>query len=138
MPISCVDDGEIYRFKVQYRGYGKVLYVRHPERNVITVYGHLDRFMPEVEAIARQYRESRKTRYPGDIQLDKPIPVQKGQVIGYSGETGVGWPHFHFEVRDLANRPINPEKLGLRVRHDREKPVFRRLHFYPEGNQSWA
>ena len=89
--------------------------------------------MPEVEAIARQYRESRKTRYPGDIQPDKPIPVHKGQVIGYSGETGVGWPHFHFEVRDLTNRPLNPEKLGLRLRYDREKPVFRCLHFYPEG-----
>lgn len=132
LPVTAVADGEIYRIKVQYRGYGKVLYIRHPEQNFISVYAHLDRFMDPVESIVDQYRTIRKTRYPGDIQLEHPVPVLKGQRIGSSGETGVGWPHFHVEFRDMTNRPVNPGIHGFRMAHDHEAPVFRSLHLYPE------
>lgn len=132
LPVQCFADGTVFRIKVQKRGYGKVMYVRHPGLNRISVYGHLDRFMPELEQIVQRFRETRKTRYPGDMFLEDPVWVRKGQVIAYSGETGAGWAHLHFELRDLANRPIDPVSEGFDMDHDRTPPRFHSLNIYPE------
>ncbi len=132
LPVTCFEEGVVFRIKVQKRGYGKVMYVRHPGIDRITVYGHLDRFMPELEEIVDRYRLARHTRYPGDIFLEHPVSVRKNQIIAYSGETGAGWPHLHFEIRDLANRPINPVSEGFDMKYDRTPPRFHALHIYPE------
>ncbi len=132
LPVTCFADGEIYRIKVQYRGYGNVIYVRHESKGLISVYGHLDHFMPAVEDIANRFRKARKTRYPGDIMLTHPIPVQQGQWLGDSGESGVGWPHFHFELRDAGNRPVDPGRYGFHMDHDTVAPKFHALNLYPE------
>src|SRR5512139_3711696 len=40
--------GYVYRISVSPGGFGKALYLRHPS-GYSTVYGHLDRFTPEIE-----------------------------------------------------------------------------------------
>jgi hypothetical protein len=135
-PIHCFDDGKIVMLKVQKRGYGRVLYIRHPKRKLVSVYGHLDRFTPRLEKIVSRYIKLRHSRYPGTIVPRKPIPVQKGQVIAYSGESGVGWPHLHFELRNLQNEPVNPTNFGLSVNQDKSAPEFQFLNLYPETPSS--
>ena len=34
--------------------------------------------------------------------------VKKGDIIGYSGSTGIGTPHLHFEIRNANEQPLNP------------------------------
>ena len=135
-PVRCFQNGNIILIKVQKRGYGRVLYIRHPKQKLVSVYGHLNRFTPQLEKIVSRYRKLRKTRYPGTIVPQKPISVRKGQIIAYSGESGVGWPHLHFELRNLRNEPVNPALFGLSVQTDQSPPEFQFLNLYPETPSS--
>ena len=101
-------DGYISRIGVSPWGYGRVLYIAHPN-GTTTVYGHMQRFTPEIE----RYVESERYRlriHSGNLFPDaSKFPVKRGQLIGYSGNSGSsGGPHLHFEVRETASqRPVN-------------------------------
>src|SRR5439155_3452648 len=41
--VRAAESGSIYRLKVEWRGYGRALYIRHAGGRV-TVYGHLERY----------------------------------------------------------------------------------------------
>jgi hypothetical protein len=121
--------GVIYRLKVEWRGYGRALYIRHPDGR-ITVYAHLERYEDARLGLERRVTHRRResgTRYPGDILLDPPVPVSRGQVIAFSGESGVGLPHLHFEVRDGEDHPVDPLSAGLRAPRDERPPVVEEL-----------
>ena len=107
-------------------GYGNVVYVAHPDGN-ISVYGHLSKFTPEVEAYVRseRYRQQRN-----DIDLFPEagrFPVKRGEVIGLSGNSGNSFgPHLHFEIREGASqRTVNPIARGYyRVKDDLPPRIF--------------
>ena len=105
--VFAARDGYAWRINVSPDGYGKVLYVRHRD-GYTTVYAHLDRFSKRIDARVRKEQE-RLERYPVDITC-KPeeFPVAKGDVIAYTGETGAGSPHLHFEIRDEHMNGVNP------------------------------
>ena len=63
------------------------------------------------------------------------IPVKKGTVIGYSGESGIGLEHFHFEVRKSDGEPVNPLISGLTVA-DRNPPVINSVTLVPLNGSS--
>lgn len=127
--VFAADSGEVFRLKVEWRGYGRALYLRHAAGRV-TVYGHLERYEDAIlgleRRVARRQAEA-GTRYPGDIYLNPPIRVRRGQVIAYSGESGVGLPHLHFEVRDRGDAPLNPFDAGLARPRERRPPVLESL-----------
>ena len=113
--VRAAADGAVYRLKVEWRGYGRALYLRHADGRS-TVYGHLQAFDEAglgLESRVARRRTDAGTPYPGDIYLEPPIPVRRGQVIGISGESGVGLPHLHFEIRGPADDPIDPFRAGL-------------------------
>jgi len=57
--------------------------------------------------------------------------VKKGDLIGYTGNTGgSGGPHLHFEIRKTKEEtPINPLLFNFPV-YDSRPPEFRALHVY--------
>ncbi|HEV8701957.1 MAG TPA: peptidoglycan DD-metalloendopeptidase family protein [Candidatus Polarisedimenticolia bacterium] len=127
--VRAADAGVVFRLKVEWRGYGRALYLRHPNGRV-SVYGHLERYEDAVlkleRRVARRQAEAH-TRYPGDIYLDPPVRVRRGQIIAYSGESGVGLPHLHFEVRDRGDAPMDPFDAGLPWPKDSRPPVLESL-----------
>ncbi|MEP5943793.1 MAG: M23 family metallopeptidase, partial [Balneola sp.] len=55
---------------------------------------------------------------------------KKGDIIGYTGSTGIGPPHLHFEIRNSLNQPINPLLSNLAVK-DTVAPVFSSILIEP-------
>jgi len=125
LPVYAVADGYVSRIAVSPGGFGNALYINHPN-GTTTVYGHLDRFDPEIQkyVIDQQYK---KQSFRIDLQLPAYLfPVKKGQEIAKSGNTGSsGGPHLHFEVRDTkTEEPLNPLQYGFSVVDNIAPKVF--------------
>ena len=132
LPVLAVDDGYVARINVSPYGYGRALYIEHPD-GITSVYGHLDRYSPAIEAFVEdnQYREQkfRVDLYPTPGQF----PVKKGQVVAYSGNTGgSGGPHLHFEIRDTKTEEILDPLIYFTGRiADTRSPKIREIMVYP-------
>ncbi len=83
-PVKAADYGEVM-LADWFGAYGKTVILVHG-RGISTLYAHLSQ-----------------------IAVSQGQKVQKGQVIGYVGSTGLSTgPHLHFEVR-INGEPVNPE-----------------------------
>lgn len=136
LPVYAIADGVVTRIKISIWGYGKAIYVAHPN-GYTSVYAHLQKFSPEIEAYIKQKQYEQETfeieLFPDETQLK----VNKGDVIAYSGNTGgSGGPHLHFEIRNTATqKPINPLFFGFDVK-DTQSPMVQELYAYPVGENS--
>jgi len=113
MPVRAVAGGSIVRLRAGAGGYGRALYLQTREGH-LAVYGHLDRFHPVLEDSLR-----RAQRAQGEYEIDLypkagRFTFAAGETIAWSGATGAGPPHLHFELRE-GEDPVNPLDLGLRV-----------------------
>ena len=134
LPVLAIEAGEVYRLKVQKRGYGSALYIRHPN-GMISVYGHLESYSSDL-GIEQMYRKKvvdTGSKYVGDIFLDPPIPVERGTIVAYSGESGAGLPHLHLELRRGESLAVNPLTNGLDDTLDPVAPSFQAAYLYPAG-----
>ncbi len=128
-PVLAVDDGYVWRVRTSPWGYGKVVYVKLQDGRT-AVYAHLSGFMPEIAGLVEAEQERRGT-YSVNLFLEASrIPVKRGQTVGFSGSTGIGVPHLHFELRDDAQRPLNALLNGFQV-EDTIAPTIRRLAVLP-------
>jgi hypothetical protein len=105
--VYAPEDGYIWRIKTAYRGYGKALYLRGNSGRIYVFY-HLKTYAWDIGTLLRNKQIETK-RYYQDIDPGAGrLPVKRGDFIARSGQTGVGAPHLHFEVRDANDRPTNP------------------------------
>jgi murein DD-endopeptidase MepM/ murein hydrolase activator NlpD len=89
-PVRAAGDGRV-RFVGRQGGYGNVIELEHGS-GVVTVYGHLSRFAP---------------------QLRRGQRVELGKVIGFVGMTGLATgPHLHYEYR-VRGTHKNPQTVPL-------------------------
>lgn len=130
-------DGYIMRVRTGYFGYGKVIYFKMTDGNTC-VFAHLSAFAPKLEDYIQQ-RQIAAESYNQDIELsaDK-FPYKRGETIGFSGATGVGAPHLHFEYRTPDNVPVNPLTIKGFAVVDNSAPVFRNLRLVGFDNEELA
>jgi hypothetical protein len=134
--VVAADSGYVYLVYVNSVGFGKALFIRHSS-GYSTVYCHLNSFSPEIEEYAKNQQYRNKNFIVSIFPPQERLPVKKGQVIGYSGNTGSSsGPHLHFEVRRSdSEKPINPQKFDFGI-EDNIKPVIERLAVYPAARNS--
>lgn len=134
--VYAAADGYISRIKISTVGYGKAIYITHPN-GFTTVYGHLQKAVGKIQnkIIELQYAEK---NYEIEAYF-KPndLPVAKGELIALSGNTGGSeGPHLHFEFRDSkTEKIINPLFFGLDLK-DTKRPIVSNLLVYPIDNNA--
>jgi hypothetical protein len=127
--VYAAKDGILYRLLVTERGYGNAIYLKHPN-GTFTVYAHLQRFENRFQQLIDSVR-LQDFSFEKDLILDSlKISVDQGAVIGYTGSTGIGPPHLHFEIRDSLQHPVNPLNFGFNIQ-DTIAPVFVSLIIEP-------
>lgn len=90
-PVAASADG-VVSFTGWQTGYGNIVYVKHGG-GWHTRYAHLT-----------------------SDKVSVGQSVKRGEIIGYSGNTGVGTgAHLHWEVRDPSGNSVDPSTVGLPV-----------------------
>lgn len=135
--VYAAAEGYVSRIKIAHYGYGKALYVTHPN-GYTTVYGHLRELAPKIEAYikAKQYD---KESYEIELMPSaEELQIMNDEVIAYSGNTGgSGGPHLHFEIRDNQERTINPMLFGFETK-DSKPPVLTSVFAYTKDEGSFV
>ncbi len=135
-PVYAAAEGYISRIKVERLGYGRAIYIAHPN-GYTTLYAHLNDFYDTLNNYIKdkQYKEE---KWEQDFEL-KPnqFPITKGQFIAYSGNTGGSrGAHLHFEIRDRNGNIQNPLLFGLPLA-DKAAPIIHHLFVYDRNYSTY-
>ncbi len=135
LKVKAAADGYVSRIKISKYGYGKALYVTHPN-GYTTVYAHLSKFSPEIESYIKKLQYQKESYEVETFPKPDELLVTKGNLVAYSGNSGgSGGPHLHFEIRDNAERPINPMLFGINIK-DSKLPTVTSIYAYPLDENS--
>lgn len=132
IPIHSVEDGYVSRIVVSPWGFGRAIYITHPDIGLTTVYGHLDSFSKEIDKAVRD-RQYELERFNVDLNfMPGELPVKRGQLIALSGNAGSsGGPHLHIDVRDTkTEEALDPMPYFKKYINDKVAPQVRSLALY--------
>ena len=133
--IYAIEDGYIEKIKTDYKGYGNTIYLKLKDGNT-AVYAHLEKFYPELESIVKILKKQYNTPIINHTFKKQEFAVQKGQIIGFTGDTGgISGPHLHFEIRDKNNISINPLINFYKIK-DTIKPIPKKIAFIPMSHDT--
>ena len=112
-PLYAVNDGYIHRITTNFNGYGKALYLKTNDGKIV-VYGHLSRYTKDLGNRLFELQDEMQSYSVTKYFTESEFPVKRGQVIGYSGNSGGSMgPHLHFELRNEYDQPLNPMISGF-------------------------
>ena len=132
--VYSIDSGSIVRIKVSTSGYGKVLYISHPN-GLTSIYAHLKEFSPKIQEYIKTQQYLNKSYSVQKFFNNGEMKVNKGDLIGYTGNTGgSSGPHLHFEIRDTKSQnPINPLSFNYKY-DDSNRPIIKSLYVFDEDD----
>jgi len=125
--------GWIERVRASGVGYGRSLYLRTDDGRLLQ-FGHLDAFVEPVASYVGAIQDS-SGQYEQDLWPERGrFRFKAGDRIAWTGESGAGGPHLHFEVRrgDMAYHPL---RAGL-VTPDSMPPTLVSLTLEPLDDTS--
>jgi hypothetical protein len=134
-PVLAPLAGWIERVRASGVGYGRSLYL-HANDGRLLVFGHLDAFAEPLASFVAAMQDS-TGQYEQDLWPEPGrFRVAAGQRIAWSGESGAGGPHLHFEIRrgDMAYDPL---RAGLALT-DSLPPVLASVTLEPLDDSSYV
>ncbi|MDX2360082.1 MAG: M23 family metallopeptidase [Crocinitomicaceae bacterium] len=128
--LYSVEEGYVSRIKVSPYGYGKVVYIDHPN-GVTSVYAHCSEFKGSLDSIVRATQIAEENFAIEVFPKKNEIKVKRGEIIAISGNTGGSTaPHLHFELRDTeTEHALNPLVYGFDM-EDHKAPEIRGVKVY--------
>jgi hypothetical protein len=129
--VYAIADGYISRIKVSTWGYGKAIYITHPETGHTSVYAHLQKFSTKIDSLVKKEHYKKESFEINLYPNKEALTIKKGEIIALSGNSGgSAGAHLHFEIRDTKNEhPINPLQFGFKV-NDNIAPTLKKLKIY--------
>lgn len=134
LPVLAAGGGWISRIKISATGFGRVLYINHPQ-GYTTVYAHLSSFNNTIAAFVDSIQRATQSFDMEFYPDSNRFPIQQQQLLGRSGNSGGSQaPHLHFEIRDRdTEEPLNPMGFGLPI-IDTVSPIISKIAWYVERN----
>ncbi len=135
-PIYAIADGYVSRVNVSPGGFGKALYITHPN-GYTSLYGHLKCYAGAIATWVRS-QQYKAESYALDAEVPQGLlKVKKGDLIAYSGNSGAsGGPHLHFEIRDAQTQEIiDPLDFGF-MKQDGIPPKISWVKIFPFGDNA--
>ncbi|MDP1621518.1 MAG: M23 family metallopeptidase [Bacteroidales bacterium] len=135
-PVYAIADGYVSRVNVSPSGFGKALYINHPN-GYTSLYGHLRNYAGGIGSWVKT-QQYKKESFAMDTEVPEgTLKVKKGDLIAYSGNSGSsGGPHLHFEIRDTKSQEIiDPLDFGL-MKSDGIPPIITHVKIFPIGENS--
>lgn len=134
-PVYATASGLIHRIISREQGYGNAIQIRHSNSHY-SFYAHLKKF-EDIRFRIDSLIPLLKILYNRD-SIDFKFNETKclfnrGDVIGFTGESGSGYPHLHLEFRDKSGT-INPMRYIPIA--DNTKPVISNIFLCIERDQS--
>ena len=135
LKVYAAAKGYVSRIKISHWGYGKALYITHPN-GYTTVYAHLKMFSPKIEAYVKKIQYEKETFEIELFPSVEELLIDTDEIIAFSGNTGgSSGAHLHFEIRDKSERPINPMLFGVDIK-DTKRPTILSVYAYPIDENS--
>ena len=125
--VLAAQKGYISRVVKSTWSYGNVIYITHPDSNT-TLYAHLNELKGKLAEHVRQQQYNKKT-FEIDLRFaPDEFPVNRGDTIALSGNTGSSnGPHLHFDIRDKNMNALNPLKFGFDEIVDKTSPTVLKI-----------
>lgn len=138
--LMAAAGGYVSRIKIQTGGYGRALYIDHPN-GYTTVYAHLlsfpDTLQSYVESMQRKAQSYNVDLYPDSARFE----FERGDFIGLMGNSGRSYaPHLHFEIRHTESEvPEDPALWGISA-SDHKAPTLQSYSIEgltPDFRRTW-
>ncbi|MEY4604713.1 MAG: hypothetical protein RIT43_2005 [Bacteroidota bacterium] len=137
LTIYAIERGFVSRVKISPDGYGKSIYIDHPDGRT-SVYAHCSVLKGKIDSLVKTIQTSEQN-FEVDIYFrPEDLPVNRGQVIALSGNTGHSFaPHLHFEIRDTKTEDaLNPLLFGFDVQ-DHKAPEIHGMRMYALSKEGY-
>lgn len=128
--IHSISDGYISRIRISPNGYGRVLYIDHPN-GITSVYAHCSSFSGKITDFLEPFQvEAFSNNIDLKLRINE-LPIVSGELIAFSGNSGSSsGPHLHFEIRDTkTEHGLNPLLHGFHI-EDKSPPVIQAIKLY--------
>lgn len=135
-PVYSIADGYIARIKVEPGGYGRAVYINHPN-GITSVYAHLESLNDSLSKFIKAQQYLSESFYQDLYFKPDQFPVIQCDLIGFSGNAGQSsGPHLHFELREtFTQNPINSLVYSFPI-IDSTYPILKNILIY-EFSDFW-